>query len=167
MNKGKIIRIVGPVVDVEFTADNLPAIYNAVVIRTEDQDNKDFKVNLTLEVEQHLGNNTVRCVAMSSTDGLVRGMVAVDTGSAITVPVGDATLGRLLNVVGDTIDNNGEIKDAERWGIHREAPTFSEQNSAKEILETGIKVIDLICPYVKGGKIGLFGGAGVGKTVLI
>lgn len=104
---------------------------------------------------------------MSSTDGLVRGMVAVDTGSAITVPVGDATLGRLLNVVGDTIDNNGEIKDAERWGIHREAPTFSEQNSAKEILETGIKVIDLICPYVKGGKIGLFGGAGVGKTVLI
>ena len=167
MNKGKIIRIVGPVVDVEFTADNLPAIYNAVVIRTEDQDNKDFKVNLTLEVEQHLGHNTVRCVAMSSTDGLVRGMVAVDTGSAITVPVGDATLGRLLNVVGDTIDNNGEIKDAERWGIHREAPTFSEQNSAKEILETGIKVIDLICPYVKGGKIGLFGGAGVGKTVLI
>ena len=167
MNKGKIIRIVGPVVDVEFTADNLPAIYNAVVIRTEDQDNKDFKVNLTLEVEQHLGNNTGRCVAMSSTDGLVRGMVAVDTGSAITVPVGDATLGRLLNVVGDTIDNNGEIKDAERWGIHREAPTFSEQNSAKEILETGIKVIDLICPYVKGGKIGLFGGAGVGKTVLI
>ena len=167
MNKGKIIRIVGPVVDVEFTADNLPAIYNAVVIRTEDQDDKNFEVNLTLEVEQHLGNNTVRCVAMSSTDGLVRGMVAVDTGNAITVPVGDATLGRLLNVVGDTIDNNGEIAGGERWGIHREAPTFAEQNSSKEILETGIKVIDLICPYVKGGKIGLFGGAGVGKTVLI
>ena len=167
MNKGKIIRIVGPVVDVEFTADNLPAIYNAVVIRTEDQDDKNFEGNLKLEVEQHLGNNTVRCVAMSSTDGLVRGMVAVDTGNAITVPVGDATLGRLLNVVGDTIDNNGEIAGGERWGIHREAPTFAEQNSSKEILETGIKVIDLICPYVKGGKIGLFGGAGVGKTVLI
>ena len=107
MNKGKIIRVVGPVVDVEFTADSLPAIYNAVVIRTEDQDNKNFEVNLTLEVEQHLGNNTVRCVAMSSTDGLVRGMAAVDTGAAISVPVGDATLGRLLNVVGDTIDEQG------------------------------------------------------------
>ena len=166
MNKGKIIRVVGPVVDVEFTADNLPAIYNAVVIRTEDQDDKNFEVNLTLEVEQHLGNNTVRCVAMSATDGLVRGMVAVDTGSPITVPVGDATLGRLLNVVGEAIDEQGQV-EGERWGIHREAPTFAEQNAAKEILETGIKVIDLICPYVKGGKIGLFGGAGVGKTVLI
>ena len=167
MNKGKIIRIVGPVVDVEFTADSLPAIYNSVVVRTEDQDDKNLEVNLTMEVEQHLGNNTVRCVAMSSTDGLVRGMTAVDTGAAISVPVGDATLGRLLNVVGDTIDEQGAIEGGERWGIHREAPTFAEQNSAKEILETGIKVIDLICPYVKGGKIGLFGGAGVGKTVLI
>ena len=167
MNKGKIIRIVGPVVDVEFTADSLPAIYNSVVVRTEDQDDKSLNVNLTMEVEQHLGNNTERCVAMSSTDGLVRGMVAVDTGAAISVPVGDATLGRLLNVVGDTIDEQGAIEGGERWGIHREAPTFAEQNSAKEILETGIKVIDLICPYVKGGKIGLFGGAGVGKTVLI
>ena len=167
MNKGKIIRIVGPVVDVEFTADSLPAIYNSVVVRTEDQDDKSLNVNLTMEVEQPLGNNTVRCVAMSSTDGLVRGMVAVDTGAAISVPVGDATLGRLLNVVGDTIDEQGAIEGGERWGIHREAPTFAEQNSAKEILETGIKVIDLICPYVKGGKIGLFGGAGVGKTVLI
>ena len=166
MNKGKIIRIVGPVVDVEFTADSLPAIYNSVVVRTEDQDDKSLNVNLTMEVEQHLGNNTVRCVAMSSTDGLVRGMVAVDTGSPITVPVGDATLGRLLNVVGEAIDEQGQV-EGERWGIHREAPTFAEQNSAKEILETGIKVIDLICPYVKGGKIGLFGGAGVGKTVLI
>ena len=167
MNKGKIIRIVGPVVDVEFTADSLPAIYNSVVVRTEDQDDKNLEVNLTMEVEQHLGNNTVRWVAMSSTDGLVRGMTAVDTGAAISVPVGDATLGRLLNVVGDTIDEQGAIEGGERWGIHREAPTFAEQNSAKEILETGIKVIDLICPYVKGGKIGLFGGAGVGKTVLI
>ena len=151
MNKGKIIRIVGPVVDVEFTADSLPAIYNSVVVRTEDQDDKNLEVNLTMEVEQHLGNNTVRCVAMSSTDGLVRGMTAVDTGAAISVPVGDATLGRLLNVVGDTIDEQGAIEGGERWGIHREAPTFAEQNSAKEILETGIKVIDLICPYVKGG----------------
>ena len=107
MNKGKIIRIVGPVVDVEFTADSLPAIYNSVVVRTEDQDDKSLNVNLTMEVEQHLGNNTVRCVAMSSTDGLVRGMAAVDTGAAISVPVGDATLGRLLNVVGDTIDEQG------------------------------------------------------------
>ena len=154
MNKGKIIRVVGPVVDVEFTADNLPAIYNAVVIRTEDQDDKNFEVNLTLEVEQHLGKNTVRCVAMSATDGLVRGMVAVDTGSPITVPVGDATLGRLLNVVGEAIDEQGQV-EGERWGIHREAPTFAEQNAAKEILETGIKVIDLLCPYQKGGKIGL------------
>ena len=167
MSKGKIIKIVGPVVDVEFPADSLPAIYNAVVIRTEDQKDKSFEINLTLEVAQHLGNNTVRCVAMSSTDGLVRGMVATDMGNAISVPVGDATLGRLINVVGEAIDNKGPVESEERWGIHREAPTFADQSSAKEILETGIKVIDLICPYVKGGKIGLFGGAGVGKTVLI
>ena len=167
MNKGKIIKVIGPVVDIEFEADKLPAIYNAVVVKTEDQANKDFDVNLTLEVAQHLGNNTVRCIAMSSTDGLVRGMVAVDQGRPISVPVGDATLGRLLNVVGESIDNKGPIEANETWGIHREAPTFAEQSSAKEILETGIKVIDLLCPYVKGGKIGLFGGAGVGKTVLI
>jgi len=167
LNKGKIIKVIGPVVDIEFEADKLPAIYNAVVVKTEDQANKDFDVNLTLEVAQHLGNNTVRCIAMSSTDGLVRGMVAVDQGRPISVPVGDATLGRLLNVVGESIDNKGPIEANETWGIHREAPTFAEQSSAKEILETGIKVIDLLCPYVKGGKIGLFGGAGVGKTVLI
>mgnify|MGYP000847733461 FL=1 len=167
MSKGKIIKVVGPVVDVEFPAGQLPAIYNALKIQTKDQVDQSFEVDLTLEVAQHLGNNTVRCIAMSSTDGLVRGMVAVDQGTGISVPVGDATLGRLLNVVGDAIDNKGPVESEERWAIHREAPTFAEQNSSKEILETGIKVIDLICPYVKGGKIGLFGGAGVGKTVLI
>lgn len=167
MSKGKIIQVIGPVVDIEFPAEHLPAIYNAIKIQTADQEDQSFQVDLTLEVAQHLGNNTVRCVAMSSTDGLVRGMVGVDQGGAISVPVGDATLGRLLNVVGDAIDNNGPVEAQERWEIHREAPTFSDQSSATEILETGIKVIDLLCPYVKGGKIGLFGGAGVGKTVLI
>lgn len=167
MSKGKIIQVIGPVVDVEFPAEQLPAIYNAVKIQTADQADQSIQVDLTLEVAQHLGNNTVRCIAMSSTDGLVRGMVAADQGTGISVPVGDATLGRLLNVVGDAIDNNGPVEAAERWAIHREAPTFAEQSSATEILETGIKVIDLLCPYVKGGKIGLFGGAGVGKTVLI
>lgn len=167
MIKGKIIQVIGPVVDVEFPSEQLPAIYNAVKIDTANQENKSFEVNLTLEVAQHLGNNTVRCIAMSSTDGLVRGMVAVDLGAGISVPVGDATLGRLLNVVGEAIDNEGPVESAERWEIHREAPTFADQSSAQEILETGIKVVDLICPYVKGGKIGLFGGAGVGKTVLI
>ena len=145
----------------------MPAIYNAIKIETKDQVDQSFKVDLTLEVAQHLGNNTVRCIAMSSTDGLVRGMVAVDQGVGISVPVGDATLGRLLNVVGEAIDNKGPVESEERWTIHRDAPTFADQNSTKEILETGIKVIDLLCPYVKGGKIGLFGGAGVGKTVLI
>ena len=167
MSKGKIIQVIGPVVDIEFPAEHLPAIYNAIKIQTADQEDQSFQVDLTLEVAQHLGNNTVRCVAMSSTDGLVRGMVGVDQGGAISVPVGDATLGRLLNVVGDAIDNNGPVNAKERWEIHREAPTFADQSSATEILETGIKVIDLLCPYVKGGKIGLFGGAGVGKTVLI
>lgn len=167
MSKGKIIQVIGPVVDIEFPAEHLPAIYNAIKIQTADQEDQSFQVDLTLEVAQHLGNNTVRCVAMSSTDGLVRGMVGVDQGGAISVPVGDATLGRLLNVVGDAIDNNGPVDAKERWEIHREAPSFADQNPATEILETGIKVIDLLCPYVKGGKIGLFGGAGVGKTVLI
>ncbi len=167
MSKGKIIQVIGPVVDIEFPAEHLPAIYNAIKIQTADQEDQSFQVDLTLEVAQHLGNNTVRCVAMSSTDGLVRGMVGVDQGGAISVPVGDATLGRLLNVVGDAIDNNGPVDAKERWEIHREAPSFADQSSATEILETGIKVIDLLCPYVKGGKIGLFGGAGVGKTVLI
>jgi F-type H+-transporting ATPase subunit beta len=167
LNIGKVLQVIGPVVDVEFPAGQLPDIYNAIVIRGEDQDDKSIDINLTLEAAQHLGNNTVRCVAMSSTDGLVRGMKAVDTQQSITVPVGDGTLGRIFNVVGDVIDEQGPVEYKERWPIHRPAPSFEDQSPATEILETGIKVVDLLAPYVKGGKIGLFGGAGVGKTVLI
>ena len=157
---GKVVQIIGPVVDVEFPAGQLPDIYNAIVIKNE-------SINLTMEAAQHLGNNIVRCVAMSSSDGLQRGMTAEDTGSSITVPVGDATLGRMFNVLGDVIDEQGEVTVDERWPIHRLAPPFVEQRPSTEILETGIKVVDLLCPYAKGGKVGLFGGAGVGKTVLI
>ncbi|SMB88219.1 ATP synthase F1 subcomplex beta subunit [Desulfonispora thiosulfatigenes DSM 11270] len=167
MNSGKVVQVIGPVIDVEFAPGKLPDIYNAVVIRTEDQENKDFEIDLTLEAAQHLGNNTVRCVAMSSTDGLVRGMKVIDTGKPISVPVGEGTLGRILNVTGDAIDERGPVKADDSWSIHRPAPSFEEQNPATEILETGIKVIDLLAPYSKGGKVGLFGGAGVGKTVLI
>ena len=169
MNKlGKILKVVGPVVDVEFTADSLPEINYALHVKSEGQSIEVASdINVVLEVAQHLGGNVVRTVAMSSTDGLVRGMDVINTGSQISVPVGDATLGRLLNVTGDPIDEEGPVESEERWSIHREAPDFSEQSPEKEILETGIKVIDLLCPYVKGGKIGLFGGAGVGKTVLI
>ena len=167
-NQGKIIKVVGPVVDVEFAADQLPEINYALHISNEGQDIEvATQLDVTLEVAEHLGGNIVRTVAMSSTDGLVRGLNVVNTGNPITVPVGDATLGRLLNVTGQPIDEEGPVASEERWSIHREAPKFSEQNPEKEILETGIKVIDLLCPYVKGGKIGLFGGAGVGKTVLI
>lgn len=167
-NQGKIVKIVGPVVDVEFPADQLPEINFALHVTSEGQTVElENTINIVLEVAEHLGGNVVRAVAMSSTDGLVRGMNVINTGEAITVPVGDATLGRLLNVTGDPIDEAGEVKSEERWPIHREAPDFSAQNASAEILETGIKVIDLLCPYVKGGKIGLFGGAGVGKTVLI
>lgn len=157
---GKIVQVIGPVVDVRFNADELPKIYDAIKI-----DYKD--INLTVEVAQHIGDSVVRCIAMSSTDGLVRGVDAVSTGLPISVPVGQKTLGRLLNVLGDTIDKKEDIKDVEKWSIHREAPAFDEQETATEMLETGIKVVDLIAPYSKGGKIGLFGGAGVGKTVLI
>lgn len=169
MNKiGKILKVVGPVVDVEFAADDLPEINYALHVKSEGQTIKtENDINVVLEVAQHLGGNVVRTVAMSSTDGLVRGLNVINTGSQISVPVGDTTLGRLLNVTGDPIDEEGPVESEERWSIHREAPDFSEQNPEKEILETGIKVIDLLCPYVKGGKIGLFGGAGVGKTVLI
>ena len=169
MNKlGKILKVVGPVVDVEFTADSLPEINYALHVKSEGQSIEVASdINVVLEVAQHLGGNVVRTVAMSSTDGLVRGMDVINTGSQISVPVGDATLGRLLNVTGDPIDEECPVESEERWPIHREAPDFSEQSPEKEILETGIKVIDLLCPYVKGGKIGLFGGAGVGKTVLI
>jgi F-type H+-transporting ATPase subunit beta len=167
MNIGKVLQVIGPVVDVEFQPGQLPDIYNAIVIRSEDQDDKSGNIDLTLEAAQHLGNNTVRCVAMSSTDGLVRGMKAVDTKQPITVPVGEGTLGRIFNVIGDVIDEQGPVNYKERWPIHRPAPSFEEQSPATEMLETGIKVIDLLAPYSKGGKIGLFGGAGVGKTVLI
>ena len=159
-NIGKIIQVIGPVVDVRFDEGKLPKILNALDIQ-----NGDKKV--VVEVFQHIGNNDARCIAMSSTDGLVRGMDAVDTGRAINVPVGKETLGRIFNVLGEPIDELPAPKDCEHWDIHRDPPSYEEQASTTEILETGIKVVDLICPYAKGGKIGLFGGVGVGKTVLI
>ena len=159
---GKVIQVIGPVVDIEFPVGELPDIYHAITVTEQER-----KINVTLEAAQHLGNNVVRCVAMSSTDGLQRGMTAESTGQPITVPVGEETLGRLFNVIGETIDELKEIKTKERWPIHRPAPELKDQEPATEILETGIKVIDLLAPYARGGKIGLFGGAGVGKTVLI
>jgi len=162
VKNGKVLQVLGPVVDVVFAPDELPAIYTAIKVIVPEQ-----KLNITLEVAQHLGNNTVRCVAMSSTDGLQRGVDAVNTGKPITVPVGPATLGRMVSVLGEPIDNAGEITSDTHYSIHRPAPAFEDQEPSTRILETGIKVIDLLCPYSKGGKIGLFGGAGVGKTVLI
>ncbi len=156
---GRVTQVIGPVVDVRFPENELPALLSAIEINVAGR-------RLVAEVSQHIGDNTVRCIAMSSTDGLVRGTEAVDTGRTITVPVGEKTLGRIFNVLGEPVDE-GEMPDAERWEIHRPAPGYEEQRSDTEILETGIKVIDLICPYSKGGKIGLFGGAGVGKTVVI
>ncbi len=155
-NKGKIIQIIGAVVDVQFERDKVPAVYNALRVDGFD---------LTLEVEQQLGDGIVRCVAMGSTDGLKRGLSVTDTGQPITTPVGTATLGRILNVLGEPVDEKGPIEAEERWPIHRPAPLFVKQTATTEILETGIKVIDLLCTFAKGGKIGLFGGAGVGKTV--
>lgn len=159
MNKGTIKQIIGPVVDVEFK-DKLPAIYNALKI-------KNGKETLILETEQHIGNNMVRAVAMGATDGLKRGMEVADTENPITIPVGPETLGRMVNILGEPLDDKEPIKTRERWSIHREPPQFTDQSTSAEIFETGIKVIDLICPFVKGGKVGLFGGAGVGKTVVI
>ena len=159
-NVGKIIQIIGAVLDIKFSSENMPALYNAIEI----EHNGEI---IVAEVAQHLGDDVVKCIAMSSTDGLIRGMDAVDTGAPISVPVGSCTLGRMFNVVGNPIDEAGEVKVEEKWSIHREAPSFAEQATATELLETGIKAIDLLCPYSKGGKIGLFGGAGVGKTVLI
>lgn len=167
MKIGKVIQVIGPVVDVEFEPGQLPELYNALRVRTEDQVDKSRAFDLTFEVAQHLGNNAARCVSMQSTDGLVRGMKVVDTGAAIRVPVGDKTLGRIFNVVGEPIDEQGEVGAEEFWPIHREAPSFVEQGKSTEMLETGIKVVDLLAPYAKGGKVGLFGGAGVGKTVII
>ncbi len=160
MNQGKVVQVMGPVVDVRFLDNQLPKLYSAVVIEFNNQ-------KLTVEAVQHVGDDVVRCVAMGSTDGLTRGTVAYDTGSPIKVPVGDATLGRMFNVLGEPIDGLGEVNATLHDPIHREAPTYEEQLTEAHILETGLKVVDLLCPYAKGGKIGLFGGAGVGKTVLI
>ncbi len=157
---GKVIQVTGPVLDIRFPEGELPALLNAIEI-----DNHGEK--LIVEVAQQTGDHTVRCIAMKSTDGLIRGTDAVDTGKPITVPVGEACLGRVFNLLGETVDDQGSVTTEEQWPIHREAPAYEEQVPATEILETGIKVVDLICPYAKGGKIGLFGGAGVGKTVLI
>ena len=159
-NMGYVSQVMGPVVDVKFDEGTLPAINNALVI-------KNGEKSLTVEVAQHIGDNVVRCIAMASTDGLKRHAEVLDTGKSISVPVGRDTLGRIFNVLGDAVDNGAPVDTEERWTIHRSAPDFDELSTSKEILETGIKVIDLICPYSKGGKIGLFGGAGVGKTVLI
>ena len=159
-NIGTVIQILGPVLDIRFAQENLPQLLNAIEITHEDR-------VIVAEVAQHIGDNVVRCIAMSSTDGLQRGMEAVDTGNAITVPVGEECLGRVFNLLGQPIDEKPAPEAQERWPIHRPAPSYDEQEPATQILETGIKVVDLICPYAKGGKIGLFGGAGVGKTVLI
>ena len=160
MNKGTVIQVVGPVLDIRFPDDQLPKLLSAIEIPHGEN-------VIVAEVAQHIGDNVVRCIAMSSTDGLQRGVEATDTGSAISVPVGEECLGRVFNLLGQPIDEAGEVTAKEQWPIHRAAPAYDEQEGATEILETGIKVIDLICPYAKGGKIGLFGGAGVGKTVLI
>ena len=160
-NIGKITQIIGAVLDIKFSEGNLPEINTAIRIKKQDGS------VLVVEVSQHLGDDTVRCIAMGPTDGLVRGMDAENTGAPISVPVGENTLGRIFNVLGDAIDNKPAPENVEYLPIHRKAPAFEEQSTSTEVLETGIKVVDLLCPYQKGGKIGLFGGAGVGKTVLI
>ncbi|HBS60951.1 MAG TPA: F0F1 ATP synthase subunit beta [Firmicutes bacterium] len=163
-NIGKVLRVIGPVVDIEFSPENLPKIYDAVKIQGN---NGTDEIKVTAEVMQHLGDSHVRAVAMSSTDGITRGMDVLDTGAPIAVPVGNEVLGRIFNVLGETVDKGEPVVAKEYWPIHRPAPTFEDQETGTEILETGIKVVDLLAPYAKGGKIGLFGGAGVGKTVLI
>ena len=160
MENGIVRRVIGPVVDVQFPAGRLPDIYNAIEVYLPDR-------RVVMEAVQHLGDNSVRCISLFSTDGMSRGMRAADTGSPVKMPVGEATLGRMFNVIGEPIDGKGDIPDAQRMPIHRQAPAFTEVTPSTEMLETGIKVIDLLAPYSKGGKIGLFGGAGVGKTVLI
>ncbi|MCY7380286.1 MAG: F0F1 ATP synthase subunit beta, partial [Gemmatimonadaceae bacterium] len=163
---GKVVQVIGPVLDVEFESGHLPELYNALEISATTDSGQ--KIRVTVEVQQHIGRNQVRAVAMSSTDAVVRGMKVVDTGGPITVPVGATPLGRILNVLGEPIDNGAEIpKDALRWPIHRKRPDFVDLEPKTEIFETGIKVVDLVAPFVRGGKIGLFGGAGVGKTVII
>ncbi len=165
MNEGKITQVMGAVVDVEFESSDLPPIYNALQVTNPTISDKEW--NLILEVAQHLGENTVRCVAMDSAEGLIRGIPVRDTGDVITVPVGEKTLGRILNVVGEPVDQGESLEGIHRSPIHRPAPSFTEQATEVEILETGIKVVDLLAPYPRGGKIGLFGGAGVGKTVIL
>ena len=169
---GTVEEIQGVVVEVAFPADHLPEIYNALEVELERYGDEDHEGEagvgtLVLEVQQHLGDDRVRAVAMDATDGLRRGQQVVDTGGPITVPVGDATLGRIFNLLGDAIDDEGDVDTDDRWPIHRPAPSVEDLTPTREILETGIKVIDLLAPYAKGGKVGLFGGAGVGKTVLI
>ena len=159
-NIGKVVQVIGPVLDIRFEDGHLPELLTAIEIMNGDK-------KITAEVAQHVGDNVVRCISMNATDGMVRGMEAVDTGSPITVPVGDKCLGRIFNLLGQAIDNQPDPEAEERWPIHRQPPSYEEQETSTEILETGIKVVDLIAPYAKGGKIGLFGGAGVGKTVLI
>src|SRR5882672_2089141 len=162
MSVGKVVQVIGPTVDVEFEPAQLPKIYNAIIV-----EDKARGIRLTVEVALHVGDNIVRCIAMDSTDGLVRGMAAEDTGAPISVPVGEVCLGRIFNLVGDTIDGKGPVSATKRMPIHRSSPPFDEQQTEKQLFETGIKVVDLLAPYQRGGKVGLFGGAGVGKTVLI
>ena len=163
-NVGKITQVIGSTFDAQFPEDQMPAIYNAVKIVS---DQKGVSLNLTGEVQQHLGGGRVRCVALGSTDGMVRGQDCVDTGSPVSVPVGDATLGRVFNLLGEPVDGRGEVKSEERWPIHRNAPKVEELSTKTELFETGIKVVDLLTPFVRGGKAGLFGGAGLGKTVIL
>ena len=163
-NVGKIVQVIGAVLDVEFPEGKLPSILNALEIKNS---NNEYATDLVVEVAQHLGDNVVRCIAMDSTDGLVRGMAAIDTGAPISVPVGKGSLGRILNVVGRPVDEMGPVDAAATWPIHRPAPSFVDQSTSIELLETGIKVVDLLIPFPKGGKMGLFGGAGVGKTVIL
>ena len=164
MNTGKIVQVIGPVVDVQFAENTIPPIYQALTIEFTSSGKPQV---LTLEIQQHLGGGVARAIAMSSSEGLVRGMTVLDTGAPITVPVGPGVLGRIFDVTGNTVDGKGPVKFEKKYPIHRPAPTLSDQNTKAEILETGIKVIDLICPFIKGGKAGAFGGAGVGKTVVI
>src|SRR6266576_1858892 len=163
-NIGRITQVIGSTFDAEFEEEHLPAIYNAVKIQS---DKKGVKINLTGEVQQHLGGGRVRCVALGSTDGLIRGADVLDTGAPVSVPVGPATLGRVFNLLGDPIDGRGPVDAKERWPIHRDAPPIAELSTSTEVFETGIKVIDLLTPFVRGGKAGLFGGAGLGKTVIL
>ncbi|MFM7516672.1 MAG: F0F1 ATP synthase subunit beta, partial [Pirellula sp.] len=161
---GKISQVIGSTFDAQFPEDNLPPIYNAVKVASC---KKGVEINLTGEVQQHLGGGKVRCVALGSTDGLMRGLDCVDTGNPVSVPVGEGTLGRVFNVLGESIDQRGDVKADTKWPIHRKAPTVAELSTNTEVFETGIKVIDLLTPFVRGGKAGLFGGAGLGKTVIL